>query len=375
MGSEIKVAIITNVPAPYRVPVWRRVAQAENINLEVIFCAQPHIDTCTDTNDYGFSKHFLTGRYLAMERRFLHCDPGVWSLLNRLQPSVVITTGYIPTYLLAFVWAVSHVVPHIAMTDGTLNSENRLSWVHRLLRRIILRRSVAFVGACEGSRNLFRKYGVAPERIHLSYLCADNAKFNYPVSATPADFIFCGRFIPHKQPLFVLQVAREAANRLGRKTRVDFVGSGKMEGEMRLYADQIAEFVDCRFLGYASQAELPQRYAEAKIFMFPTEWDPWGVVANEACASGLPVIVTPHAGVASELIVDGFNGYIRELDVELWTEAVIRLLSDDELYSRFSQNSRTQAAKYSFENAANGLIYAIRQAFYFCKNPLNDKPV
>ena len=110
--------------------------------------------------------------------------------------------------------------------------------------------------------------------------------------------------------------------------------------------------------------ELPARYADAKIFVFPTEWDPWGVVANEACASGLPVIVSPYAGVAHELIVNDRNGYILELEVEAWTDAAVKLLSDATLYQRFSENSRQQVAEYNFDNSANGLIQAIKQAFW-----------
>lgn len=365
MSSVIKVVIVTNVPPPYRIPVWQRVARAEGINLDLIFCAPAYIDTSLDPADYGFSKHFLTPSYQATEGRFMHCDLGVWPLLNQLQPDVVITTGYIPTFLFAFVWAVTHGIPHIAMTDGTAQSEKSLSWLHRLVRRIVLGRSAAFVGASEGSSNLFRQYGVAENRIHKSYLCADNERFSYPASATAADFIFCGRFVTHKRPLFALQVARETAIRLKRRTSIDFVGSGSMEAEMRAYADEIADFVDSRFLGYASQAVLPLRYAGAKIFLFPTELDAWGVVANEACASGLPVIVSPYAGVAGELVIDGKNGYIKELNVAQWTDAAVELLGDEKLYKRYSQHSRELVAKYNFDNSAQGLTSAIRQAYDF----------
>lgn len=363
MSSEIRVVIVTNVPAPYRVPVWRRVAGTEGINLNLIFCARPHIDTQTHTAEYGFDKHFLTGRYLAMEQRFMHCDPGVWGLLNKLQPDVVITTGYIPTFLFAFAWALWNRVSHVAMSDGTLFSEQRLTVLHRLVRRMVLGRSKSFIGACDGSRQLFRHYGVDEAHIHLSYLCADNSKFNLQPRQPVVDFIYCGRFIAHKRPLFVMEVAKEAAKRLGRKTSVDFVGSGEMEASMREFANEISEYVECRFLGYATQQELPERYAQARIFLFPSEWDPWGVVANEACAAGLPVIVSPYAGVAMELIVDGVNGYVRELQCGLWVDAAVNLLADEVLYRRFAANSLVQVAKYTFENSAAGMLDAIRQAY------------
>ncbi len=362
MNSVINAVIVTNAPAPYRVPGWRRLAETEGIHLDVVYCTKPHIDTSLDAAGYGFTPHFLTGRYRAMERRFMHSDLSVWPLLNKLRPDVVITTGYIPTFLFAFAWAILHRKPHVVFTDGTVQSEKSLSWLHRFVRRVVFARSAVFVGACEGSRELFRQYGVQEDRIHLSQLCADNDRFCQPQSATPADFIFCGRFVSHKGPLFAMRVAREVATRLGRRTSIDFVGSGVMEPEMRDYAAQISDFVDVRFQGYVTQAELPSRYADARIFLFPSEWDPWGVVANEACAAGLPVIVSPHAGAAGELVLDGSNGYVRKLDVAQWAEAAVGLLTDDARYSCFSQSSRERVAEYTFENAALGLVDAIRQA-------------
>ena len=297
-----------------------------------------------------------------MDRRFMHSDFGVWSLLNRLRPDVVITTGFIPTYLFAFAWAIFHRVPHVAMTDGTAQSEKSLSWLHRIVRRIVFSFSSAFVGACEGSRDLYRQYRVPENQIYLSQLCTDNERFSVPATQAPVDFIFCGRFMEAKRPLFAMEVAREAAIRLGRRTSIDFVGSGVIETEMRDYAAQISDLVDTRFHGYLTQTELPHRYANARIFLFPTEADVWGVVANEACATGLPVIVTPYAGVAGELVVDGSNGYVRDLDLAAWTEAAVDLLTDEAKYQRFSQSSLALVAEYTFDNAALGLANAIRQA-------------
>jgi glycosyltransferase involved in cell wall biosynthesis len=199
--------------------------------------------------------------------------------------------------------------------------------------------------------------------MQLSYLCTDNDRFNQPHSATPVDFLYCGRFVALKRPLFVLDVAKEVALRLGRKVSIDFVGSGELEAQMRQYATDIAEHVECRFLGYATQAELPLRYANAKIFLFSTENDTWGVVANEACAAGLPVIVSPHAGVAGELVVDGYNGFVRAMEVGSWADAAVELLTDDSKYQQFATHSREQVQEYSYANSAKGLVTAIHETY------------
>jgi glycosyltransferase involved in cell wall biosynthesis len=180
---------------------------------------------------------------------------------------------------------------------------------------------------------------------------------------TKFDFIFCGRIVQDKNPLFALSVAASTAQRLGRKTAILFVGGGDQEEAVRAEAARIPHLVETEIYGYAaSQEELPALYRSARIFLFPTLRDAWGVVANEACAASLPVIVSPHAGVAGELVIDGENGFVRELDAGQWAECAALMLTQDAVYRRFARKSFNLVSRYNFENAAAGIIDACRHA-------------
>ena len=124
----------------------------------------------------------------------------------------------------------------------------------------------------------------------------------------------------------------------------------------------MADTVDAHFHGFALQKELPALYRSARIFLFPTHADVWGVVANEACAAGLPVIVSPHAGVAGELVVNGENGYVCTLEAELWAEHAASLLAQQERWERFSRRSLALVKNYTFDHAAQGVVDACRFA-------------
>ena len=54
---------------------------------------------------------------------------------------------------------------------------------------------------------------------------------------------------------------------------------------------------------------LRDAYIGASVLIFPTLFDGFGMVVQEAFAYGLPVITTAHAG-AAELIVEGMNGFV-----------------------------------------------------------------
>jgi len=357
-GPLPRVVVITNTPVPYRSPMYAEVMRQGGMDLHLIYCSKAYIDKDLDETQQPYAVHYLRGRSLAFDKRFIHADLGVWRLLNRLDPAVVLTTGYVPTYLLAFAWARWRRVPHVVMTDGTLRQEASLTWLHRLLRRWVLRRSVAFVGASKGSLQIFDAFGVPASRCFVAGLCVDNDRFAGQEART-TDLLFASRLIPHKNPAFALQVAARTARILGRRVSLDVLGEGALRPALQRQADEIADVVEVRFLGYRPQRELPSHYGRARLFLFPTAWEPWGLVANEACAAGLPVLISEAAGSANELVIDGVNGYVLPLDADLWARQCARLLSDASLRAQFSQHSRAQAAQWNFAQAAAGFRAAI----------------
>lgn len=236
--------------------------------------------------------------------------------------------------------------------------------MHRRLRRTVYQRAGAFIAASQGGLALYRSYKLPPERCFLSCLAIDNARFHPHDTDNEKkwDFLFCGRLEAGKRPEFALEVALQCARKLGRRMNVLFAGSGGQEAELRTRANHLVDWLSVHFHGFASQAELPQLYRSAKIFLFPTSADVWGVVANEACAAGLPVIVSPYAGVAEELVVDEHNGFVRPLDIRAWTDCAVSLLENPHRLRAMGERSLLLVEPYRFESAATGIIDACKAA-------------
>jgi glycosyltransferase involved in cell wall biosynthesis len=363
LGGRVRVAIVTNIPAPYRLPMYELLAAKQGIELTLFFCSGREPDRNWDLENFSFPQVFLRERLFNWHNRFIHANPDLWRAIDSFRPDVVVTTGFNPTHLLAFLYARLRGLPHVAMTDGTLASESSLTFIHRWARRVVYRRTQAFVGASEGSFELYRQYGLPPSAMFKSQLCANNAAFA-ETEAVPRefDFIFCGRFVEGKLPLFAIKVAIETSRHLGRPVRMLLVGSGPLEAQMRQEADLNAERVEAHFTGFARQAELPGHYARAKLLLFPTLGDTWGVVANEACAAGVPVLVTQRAGVAGDLVRDGENGRVLPLDSAAWSEVAATLLADQIEWERMSAAARDAVESYTYVNAAEGLALAIELA-------------
>lgn len=363
-----RIAIVTNMPSPYRIPVFAALPALTGADVHCLYLTRKegNRDWQLETRSNLVQTHFPPSRELQVGDKYIHFTAGLPALLSDIAPDVIVTTSFSQPYLAAFVHAWRRHIPHVAMTDGTDTSEQTLTWIHRQVRRAVFARSAAFVGPSLGARRLFASYGIAPDAIFQSHLCADMARFQAVDQAAavagverPVDFIFSGRMHPVKNPGFAMEVAAGVARRIGRRVSMVFLGKGPLWDSLQAQARDLADLVDVRFPGFLDQAALPQAYRQGKVFLFPSSWDPWGVVANEACAVGLPVLVTPVAGSAGEIVRDHENGRVLPLDLPAWIDAASALLTDAALWQRMSARSRALVADYTYDNAARGLADAL----------------
>ncbi|HLX62131.1 MAG TPA: glycosyltransferase family 4 protein [Planctomycetota bacterium] len=94
-------------------------------------------------------------------------------------------------------------------------------------------------------------------------------------------------------------------------------------------------------------------YAMADAFLFPTVYDPFGMVVSEAMATGLPVITSSNAG-AAELIDHGLNGFVVEpaWNVTALTSSLAQLRDDPALRERMGQEARAKIEHFTWEDTA-----------------------
>jgi glycosyltransferase involved in cell wall biosynthesis len=356
-------AFILNTPTPYREPVFEAVGRQLQGSFTVLYCQRIEKDRQWQIRVGDYPHVFLPGWSFTYHRIYLHhvhWNHGVWRELNRQNPALVITNGYNPTHLVGFLWAWLKRRPHVAMTDGWLRSEEHLSSVHRWLRGFVLRRSVAFIGASQRSLELFQAYGAPARACFQSHLCGNNpaffAKGGRALAERPFDLMFSGQFIDRKMPDFFCEVARLLKQRRGH-LKVLLIGDGPLREQTLGTLTEMG--IEHEYPGFLSQEDLPERYASAKLFLFPTRQECWGVVVNEACAAGTPVITCDNSAVDGELVVDGVNGHVLPLDTGRWAEAALALLEDASQWAEFSRASRERVSAYTYAHAARGIVEAV----------------
>jgi glycosyltransferase involved in cell wall biosynthesis len=104
---------------------------------------------------------------------------------------------------------------------------------------------------------------------------------------------------------------------------------------------------------------MPGILGSARVLLFPSRQDAWGLIANEAVLCGTPVLGSPHA-TSSHYFVERFAaGLVRPLEIEAWCDATLDMLSSDDRWSQFMERREEAVAWFSLDTAVAGM----KQAF------------
>lgn len=356
----MRVALVTNIPSPYRVPVFDRVGRALGEDFLVLYSSPTEPNRQWVVPTLNHPHRFMKTRFIRYgQEGFLHLNFDVGRELRRFNPQVVIIAGYGPTAQLAFFSSRMHRRRIVLFNEGWRQMESQYSGRQKWLKRFMIRRAHAFLGASKKAGELYRHYGAPADRVFVTPMAVANERFA-PDRTTRREFdlLFSGQFIERKCPLFVAEVAKRAAEH--HPVRLLLLGDGPLREKtlQRLREDG----VEFEWPGFVQQEALPDYFRRSKIFLFATQSDTWGIVANEACAAGLPVLTTPMAGAANDLVIHGVNGFVLDLDVNVWVEHIIRLLKDSELYAQMSSNAVREVQRFTFDEGARQILNACERA-------------
>jgi len=78
-------------------------------------------------------------------------------------------------------------------------------------------------------------------------------------------------------------------------------------------------------------------WSDSRVVLMPSGYESYGMVAAEACASGIPVIAHPTPGLKECLGPAGI--FIDRLDIDSYKQEIVRLFSDPEYYRKRSELS------------------------------------
>jgi N-acetyl-alpha-D-glucosaminyl L-malate synthase BshA len=126
-----------------------------------------------------------------------------------------------------------------------------------------------------------------------------------------------------------------------------FVGDGPERSFIEDLCRKTCARTDIRFLGRQEQME--EILAISDLFLLPSEYESFGLVALEAMASQVPVIST-NVGGLPEINIDGVTGFTSNVgDIEDMSRKAIKILSDDKRFATMKKNALAQALKFDID--------------------------
>lgn len=341
------LAILTTHPIQYQVPLWQALAQDGRVPFEVWYLTshgvRPSADRefgktfCWDIDTLnGYPHRFLPAAGGATPAAFLKCrlGKGFHDCLRGTGTSAL----WIQGWQVAAYWQAVRLARAAGVEIWLRGESNdlapeplwkrplkraRLAWLFRHVDRFL------YIGS--SNRRLYESFGVTDRQLYPAPYAVDNRRFaeqaaalrskraelrrRWQISDDSFCVLFCGKFIEKKRPMDLVAAARWLSDRsLLPNLHLLFVGSGPLARELRGSCNVVFDAeshitsstehkcVPASFAGFMNQTEISQAYVAADCLVLPSDHrETWGLVVNEALASGLPCLVSNACGCAEQL--------------------------------------------------------------------------
>lgn len=346
------LAIVTTHPIQYQVPLWRALARDGRVPFKVWYLTRHGTQS---SHDPGFGKsfswdldllsgyphQFLEGLSGATPNTFWRCRTKgpIEERMRAADVKAVWVQGWQVAGYWQAVWTAKKVGAKVWLRGESNDLAPLPFWksalkhavLHRLFQRVD---RFLYIGSA--NRRLYEKFGVPQTRLYPAPYAVDNERFAKQAAALrdsrfeirdswkiPRDafcVLFCGKFIPKKRPLDLVKAAQllKSSSRLA-NLHLLFVGSGELGDELRAQCEVVfdgdssafsgnvrsgtsAMQPPASFAGFLNQTEISKAYVAADCLVLPSDFgETWGLVVNEAMASGLSCVTSDECGCSDDL--------------------------------------------------------------------------
>jgi 1,2-diacylglycerol 3-alpha-glucosyltransferase len=309
--------------------------------------------------------------------------------LHEADPAVAIIPGWAtPASLIALEWCLKNQRPAVVMSESNAFDEKRYALAESIKRIVVSLFSAGLAGGQLQMEYLIA-LGLPRNRIFTGYDVVDNEYFRQngeEVRSQASEvrrkyglprnyFLASARFVPKKNlPTLIRAYARYrqiAGNKDdGQPTTDDgpwdlvLLGDGPLRADLCRLISDLGLHGNVHLPGFVQYRELPAYYALADVFVHASITEQWGLVVNEAMATGLPVIVSNRCGCVPDLVAECKNGFtfdpasvksLSKLMLDMW-----RLPNGRR--EEMQQESRRIVARYTPADFATGAQRAIDAA-------------
>jgi glycosyltransferase involved in cell wall biosynthesis len=356
----MRIALLTEIPAPFRLPLFAALAARPEVDLAVLFLAENDPRRNYPSYERGFEWKALRGKDALLGRHWLVVNVGVLGRLRRLRPDVVIVGGWNqPAFWQAWLYTRIARVPLVVWVESTARDERAGRGPAEAAKRVLVRLAAAFLVPGRAAADYVRSLGA--QQIALAPNAVDLGVFGRRAERRPelraklgldgVTFLCVSRLSPEKGVDVLVRAFDGVPGELA------LVGDGPDRERVAALAGPRV-----RLLGRIERDELVDWYAAADAFVMPSRSETWGMAMNEAAAAGLPLVASEAPGAGYDLIEDGVNGFrVPVEDVEALRAVLTRVATDEAFRRRARPRTLELARGYTPEAWAESISRLARR--------------
>lgn len=299
-------------------------------------------------------------------------------VLTGINPHLVAIPGWAePAALLALQWCLDAGTPATLMSVSQEIDKQRAWWKECVKAKVARQYGSALVGGGR-QKDYLEKLGLPGKLIFTRHNVVDNNYFSIGAKRAIHDrsrvcvdlglpenfFIKSCRFIDKKNLICLINAYAQYARRVGtRPWHLVIIGDGPLRLQLEKQVCNLGLKSHVHLPGFKQYDELPAYYGLAGAYIQASTVEQWGLVVNEAMASGLPVLVSNRCGCAPDLVKDGVNGFTFDpLNVDELARLMGKIASDDQLREKMGKASREIIAHWTPDTFAENLLKAANVA-------------
>ncbi len=374
--SVPRVAVITEIPTPYRQPVFDLLKLSKEIDVHFFFLNESQKDRYwkLSVKDHH-STTVLKGWQICVEGyHTIHLNFGVSNALIKPGFDLFVIGGYAQPALWRVLWHCwkTHT-PYMMITESHLGK--RRSGLVRALKshfvRKVYSRSCANLVMGAQAKEYVSQYGASPSNIFMFPNTIDGPSYSKQVDSERQNMVvlkqewgvsegkvilFVGALHRRKGVDLLIESFASLRQNL-RDVSLVVVGRGQLEYELKERVRKLNLEKAVVFAGFVQPEDLPKVYACADLFVLPSLEEPFGAVVCEAMAAGLPIIVSDAVGAAKDFVKPNENGMIvPQGSLSSLTSALLELLKDQTKMRGMGQRSKEIMKEWTHLRLAKSLV-------------------
>lgn len=342
--------ILSTHPIQYQVPLWQALARDGRIPFEVWYMSDHATKVSHDKEfgaDFAWDINLLSGypyKFLKVPKDASPSSFWKCRVQERLRERMIACGAsvlWIQGWQVAGYWQAVHEAKKLGVKVWLRGESNDLApkstlgkrVIKQVLMRWLFSRVNSFLYIGHANRRLYESHGIKKERLISAPYFVDNERFakqtsdlrgqrteirrTWNIADDAFCILFCGKFIQKKRPLDLVKAASTIIRAKGLSSiHLLLVGSGELGDNLRSQCHTVYDaerpithpvFNEFQrpistFTGFLNQSEIARAYLAADCLVLPSNFgETWGLVVNEAMATGLPCIISDSCGCAEDL--------------------------------------------------------------------------